>query len=59
MSLWTLAVRAISDCEKRVLKGAMREKQAPKRWCLAERYYGDSQEACIALRGRYTLTYLA
>jgi hypothetical protein len=30
LSLWTLAVRAISHGEKRVLKGAMRRKQAPK-----------------------------
>ena len=33
-----------------LLKGAMREKQAPKTWCLAEKCHGDSQEACIALR---------
>jgi hypothetical protein len=52
-------VRAISHGEKRVLKGTMRGKQASKRWCLAERYHGDSQEACIALRGTATLTYLA
>jgi len=45
MSLWTLAVRTISHGEKRVLKGAMREKQAPKKWCLAERYHGESHEA--------------
>ena len=52
-------MRATSHGEKRVLKGAMREKQAPKTWCLAERYHGDSQEACIVLRGMQTLTYLA
>jgi hypothetical protein len=45
MSLWTLAVRAISHGEKRVLKGTMRKKQASNTWCLAERYHGDSQEA--------------
>jgi len=37
----------------------MREKQAPKTWRLAEQCHGDSQEACIALRERQTLTYLA
>ncbi len=59
MSLWTSAVRTISHGEKRVLKGTMRRKQASEMWCLAERYHGDSQEACIALRGIRTLTYLA
>jgi hypothetical protein len=24
------------------LKGAMREKQAPKKWCLAEKWQGDA-----------------
>ena len=33
-----------------LLKGTMRERQAPKRWCLAEERHGDSPEACIALR---------
>ena len=59
MSLWTLAVQAILHGEKRVLKGAMRRKQASKTWCLAKKYQGDSQEACITLRGMETLTYLA
>jgi len=59
MSPWALAARAISRGEKRALKGAMRRKQASKTWCLAEKCYGDSQEACIALRGNATLTYLA
>ena len=44
-------VAAILHGEKRVLKGAMREKQAPKMWRLAEQCHGDSQEACLALRG--------
>jgi len=35
-----------------LLKGTMRGKQAPKRWCLAKECHGDSQEACIALRVR-------
>jgi hypothetical protein len=59
MSLWALAARAISRGEKRALKGAVREKQAAKTRCLAETCYGESHEACIALRGRMTLTYLA
>jgi len=42
-----------------LLKGAMRRKQASKTWCLAETCHGESLEACIALRGTYTLTYLA
>ena len=41
------------------LKGALRRKQASKMRCLAEECHGDSQEACIALRGMMTLTYLA
>jgi hypothetical protein len=45
MSLWTLAVRTISHGEKRVLKGAMRRKQASKMWCLAEKCHGESHEA--------------
>ena len=52
-------MRAISHGEKHVLKGAVREKQAPETRCLAERHYGDSQEARITLRGISTLTYLA
>jgi hypothetical protein len=40
------------------LKGAMRGRQALKRWCLAEERYGASPEARIALRGMWTLTYL-
>ena len=59
MSLWTLAVRTISHGEKRVLKGAVRGKQALKRQCLAKGYHGDSQEVCIALRETHPLTYLA
>jgi len=35
-----------------LLKGAMRGKQALKRWRLAKECHGDSQEACIALRVR-------
>jgi hypothetical protein len=50
MSLWALAMRAISHGEKRALKGAVRGKQAPKRRCLAEKCYGESHEARIALR---------
>ena len=42
-----------------LLKGAMRGKQALKRWRLAKECHGDSQEACIALRVKWTLTYLA
>ena len=41
------------------LKGAVRGRQVPKKQCLAERCHGDSQEACIALRERWTLTDLA
>src|SRR5712664_686799 len=41
------------------LKGAVRRRQVFKTQCLAERCHGDSQEACIALRGRNTLAYLA
>ena len=42
-----------------LLKGAMRERQAPERWCLAEERHGESPEARIALRETRTLTYLA
>jgi hypothetical protein len=59
MSLWASAARAISRGEKRVLKGAVRQKQAAKRRCLAEKCDGESHEACIALRERNPLTYLA
>jgi len=45
-------VRAISHGKKRVLKGTMREKQAPEMWCLAEECHGESHEACIVLRVR-------
>jgi hypothetical protein len=45
MSPWALAARAISRGEKRALKGAVRQKQAAKTQCLAEKGYGDSQEA--------------
>jgi len=41
-----------------VLKGAMRGRQALKRWRLAEERHGESPEARIALRGTQTLTYL-
>jgi len=41
------------------LKGVMSGRQVRKTWCLAERWHGDSQEACIALRGTDTLAYLA
>jgi len=41
------------------LKGAVRRRQVFKTQCLAERCHGDSQEACIALRGTDTLAYLA
>src|SRR5215813_2508815 len=59
LSLWTSAARAISCGEKRVLKGAVRQKQAAKTRCLAETCYGESHEACIALRERNPLTDLA
>src|SRR6266567_7486544 len=42
-----------------LLKGVMRKKQASKMGCLAEECHGDSQEACIALREKWPLTYLA
>jgi len=52
-------MRAILHGEKRVLKGVVREKQAPKTQRLAKTCHGESHEACIALRGMQTLTYLA
>ena len=42
-----------------VLKGPVRRRQVSKTQGLAERCHGDSQEACIALRGTDTLAYLA
>src|SRR2546430_4356861 len=55
----TCALPIFSRGEKRALKGAVRKKQASKTRCLAEKCYGESHEACIALRERNTLTYLA
>ena len=52
-------MRAILHGEKRVLKGVVRGKQAPKTQRLAKTCHGESYEACIALRGMQTLTYLA
>jgi len=52
-------MRAIPHGEKRVLKGVVRGKQAPKTQRLAQTGQGESHEACIALRGMQTLTYLA
>src|SRR6266446_8604285 len=52
-------MRAILHGEKRVLKGVVREKQAPKTQRLAKTCHGESHEACIALRGMQPLTYLA
>src|SRR5713226_5721495 len=52
-------MRAILHGEKRVLKGVVRGKQAPKTQRLAKTCHGESHEACIALRGMQTLTYLA
>ena len=42
-----------------LLKGAVRRRQVSEKPCLAERCHGDSQEACIVLRGTAPLTYLA
>jgi hypothetical protein len=42
-----------------VLKGAVRKRQVSKMQCLAERWHGDLQEACIVLRETQTLTELA
>jgi hypothetical protein len=52
-------MRAIPPGEKRVLKGVVRGKQAPKTPRLAQPCHGESHEACLALRGMQTLTYLA
>jgi len=41
------------------LKGPVRRRQVSKTPGLAERCHGDSQEACIVLRGKRPLTYLA
>src|SRR5436309_4300610 len=40
------------------LKDTMRRRQASKRGCLAEECYGESPEACIALREKEPLAYL-
>jgi hypothetical protein len=42
-----------------VLKGTVRRRQVIKKQCLAERWHGDSHEACIVLRGTVPLTDLA
>jgi len=42
-----------------LLKGVMRKKQASKMECLAKECHGESPEACIALREKWPLTYLA
>lgn len=42
-----------------LLKGVVRKKQASKMRCLAEECHGESPEACIALREKWPLTYLA
>jgi hypothetical protein len=42
-----------------LLKGVVRKKQASKMRCLAKECHGESHEACLALREKWTLTYLA
>ena len=44
-------MRAILHGEKRVLKGVVRGKQAPKTQRLAKTCHGESHEACIVPSG--------
>src|SRR6266446_3549867 len=47
------------DVSSMALKGPVRRRQVSKTQGLAERCHGDAQEACIVLRGKRPLTYLA
>jgi len=51
---WALGAkrhRPLYGVSSMLLKGAVRRRQVSEKQCLAERCHGDSQEACIVLRG--------
>jgi len=50
--------RPLCEVSSMALKDTMRRRQASKRGCLAEECYGESPEACIALREKEPLAYL-